>query len=160
MRKIYVVLFVLLINTGLKGRISEFSKEQVIKNFNSILFTGTDMTFEWGETINTAFMSDDGKDISISAYSKTGRLHLYNFTGIVWESLDTTDFSSKNSYCNISLRFTKLFYRKDELLGYPEANSRESALSLSISPNYIEDFKKYCIRLSEIYKEENCTLRK
>lgn len=75
------------------------------------------------------------------------------YNGFLWEYLDHDNFSIQ-SETTLYIRFRKQFHEISEIGSTPK-DQLTNQLVVFIPAEKIESFKKACIRLSEIAKEEN-----
>ena len=151
MKKLLCFCFILTAVVDMHGQKAQPTKEETITFMEKVLKGGVGMSFEWETIIQDVTFEGDNMVI----FSSSDENRTYYISNLPWEYLDKSNFKSGNSYCNFGIYFTKNYKRRDKYADYPEATEFLNELNLSIPHDKIESFKKACIRLSEIYAEEN-----
>lgn len=151
MKKLFLYISLLTCVIGF-AQDSKPTKEETITFMSKTLKAGIGMGFEWDSTIQD--VSFHGDKLVIEATETNRNLIRYNISDLPWEYLDKSNFESANMKCNFTIRFTKS-YKNIITTGGEIVTEFPKKMNISIPEDKIESFKKACIRLCEIAKEEN-----
>ena len=152
MKKLLTICFLIAISFTVNAQ-QKPTKEETIAFMNRTLKSTISYMGDDGKILETEFNENQYYLKTYLDLGGTGYYSKYTNSQFPWDALEADQFKVNGNELRIS--FSRNYRSKYKISDQPEKEQFISSLDITLPSDKIESFKKACIRLSEIAKEEN-----